>query len=99
MIAMLLGAQLLAQAPAKPQITNRPTAAEKIMRSLRTTTCPGGGRMETSLSRPTALYRKGDRPAKLLVKWADYPDGRGCLAGGAAAAAPPKREDGPSNRR
>ena len=37
------------------------------------------GQVEVSLkTTPTALYREGDRPAKGLKKWADYPDGSLC---------------------
>jgi hypothetical protein len=39
--------------------------------------------MEASLTEPTALYRKGDRPAKGLKRWADYPDAKACLLGDA----------------
>jgi len=40
-------------------------------------------RMEVSLAEPTALYRKGDRPAKGLREWASYPTPQLCLIGGA----------------
>lgn len=82
MIAMLLAAQLAAaplpraQAPEAAPIPGneivmvrpRPLAKD----------CPGAGRMETSFLEPTALYRQGDRPAKGLRKWADFPQGSFC---------------------
>jgi hypothetical protein len=44
--------------------------------------CVGSvGRVEASLAEPAALYRKGDRPAKGLKRWADYPEGAMCLIG------------------
>ena len=45
----------------------------------RKSVCKGDpARMEVSLAEPIALYRKGDRPAKGLKNWADYPDGVLC---------------------
>ncbi len=44
--------------------------------------CVGSpGRVEASLAEPTALYRKGDRPAKGLKRWIDYPEAAVCLIG------------------
>ena len=44
--------------------------------------CVGSpGRVEASVAEPTALYRKGDRPAKGLRRWADYPEASMCLIG------------------
>jgi hypothetical protein len=45
-----------------------------LIRGLPAKTCAGAGRMEASFGKPTALYRSGDRPAKPLARWADYPD-------------------------
>ena len=94
MIALLLAAQITAAAlpqgvpletipPPKGYIT--PVHPEGFVRSLPDKGCGAViGRMEVSLAQPTALYRKGDRPAKGLRKWADYPQGQFCLV----AAAP-----------
>ncbi|MBS0362222.1 MAG: hypothetical protein JSR98_12655 [Proteobacteria bacterium] len=86
MIALLLSAQILAgsalaatpPSPPQPSIL-RPS--NELIRVL-----PGKqvcmdhpGQVEVSLkTTPTALYRQGDRPAKGLRKWADYPDGALC---------------------
>jgi len=86
MIAMLLAAQLSAAAvqtqtveTARPekgglvQLLPRPHAASCLG--------SGAGRMEVSLLEPTALYRKGDRPARGLRRWADYPAPSLCQVG------------------
>ncbi len=93
MIAMLLAAQLSAEIvrgmPAEAVAPPRGETVQAVrvlpgfpgglVRILPSGNCPGAGRMETSLPEPTALYRKGDRPAKGLKNWADYPDPRMCL--------------------
>jgi hypothetical protein len=81
MIALLLAAQLAA---APPQIqAQRPVRSDELIRTLPgKTACVGSppGHMEVSLPvKPAALYRHGDRPAKGLKNWADYPDGSVCL--------------------
>lgn len=90
MIALLLAAQIGAAAlpqglpletvpPPRGYIT--PGRATDIIRTLPATKACGAdlGRMEVSLAQPTALYRKGDRPAKGLRDWVDYPQGQLCL--------------------
>jgi hypothetical protein len=87
MIALLLAAQIAGQASlANPnvQLFGAPpqARADEIIRTLR---AKGGcaanpGRMEVSLAQPAALYRKGDRPPKMLGYWAAYPDGQLCPA-------------------
>jgi len=89
MIAMLLAAQITAAAlpqglpletiaPARGYVM--PTQARGFVRSLPNKACGAAlGRMEVSMAQPTALYRKGDRPAKGLKNWVDYPDGALCL--------------------
>jgi hypothetical protein len=86
MIALLLAAQLSAmQAPdqtASPTITVAGSLMTRgdIIRQLRPSTpCGPAGRMEANYREPTALYRQGDRAAKLYLGWRDYPDPRGCL--------------------
>jgi hypothetical protein len=87
MIAMLLAAQITAVAvpqglpleailPPRGYIT--PRIGNGIVRALPAKSCPGAGRMETSFAEPAALYRRGDRPAVMLRKWVDYPEGRYC---------------------
>jgi hypothetical protein len=89
MIALLLTAQLLGVVPASPNIQNfvapAPPRSSEIIRSLpRKAVCKGDpARTETSLAMPTALYRQGDRPAKGLKNWADYPDATICEVGDA----------------
>ena len=84
MIALHLAAQLMGVAPANPNIQSfaspAPPRSSEIIKSLpRKAVCKGDpARMETSLAIPTALYRQGDRPAKGLKKWADYPDAAIC---------------------
>lgn len=87
MIAMLLAAQI--SAATLPQATPLDTVlpprgyiapAGALVRNLPAKACPGSGRLETSFGSPTALYRRGDRPAKPLLRWVDYPDARHCLA-------------------
>ena len=96
MIAMLLAAQLSAEimrgVPADTVAPPRGNAVQTsrplpgfpggLARIVPSGNCPGAGRMEASLPEPTALYRKGDRPAKGLKYWADYPDPKACLVGG-----------------
>jgi hypothetical protein len=89
MIAMLLAAQITAAAvphglgietvpPPRGFITPRRT--DEIVRTLPNKGCAAiVGQMEVSLAQPTALYRQGDRPAKGLKNWVDYPDGQLCL--------------------
>ena len=87
MIALLLTAQLMGVAPANPNIQNfispAPPRSSEIIKSLpRKVACKGDpARMEASLAIPTALYRQGDRPAKGLKNWADYPDAAICEVG------------------
>ncbi|MBS0333289.1 MAG: hypothetical protein JSS35_11015 [Proteobacteria bacterium] len=83
MIALLLATQLSAQAfVAPPTSPDRVRPANELVRVL-----PGRqacvndppGHMEVSLkATPSALYRHGDRPARGLRRWADYPDGALC---------------------
>lgn len=85
MIALLLAAQLSAQAPPTPQVQlfKAPIQARTagVVAALPSKACGAPlGRMEVSLlTQPAALYRQGDRPATGLKKWADYPDGQLCL--------------------
>jgi hypothetical protein len=88
MIAMLLIAQLGAAQIAGADVPRPPPSnfvspkAEIIQTLPRATTCMGNaGRLEASLAEPAALYRKGDRPAKGLRRWTDYPQGALCLVG------------------
>jgi len=87
MIAMLLIAQLSAQAPIVPAVQivqPRTEAAMPLAARARPHPCIANlGRMEVSLAQPTALYRKGDRPAKGLRNWVAYPEPQLCLIGGA----------------
>jgi hypothetical protein len=95
MIALLLAAQLSAALPSGPPpeaaapsgpafARNFPGARTGLIRTLPASgNCPGAGRMEASLAQPMALYRSGDRPAKMYLRWADYPDPRMCQAGAA----------------
>jgi hypothetical protein len=89
MIALLLAAQLSAAVQGGPLYQFPPLnsatvrgalgVGSELIRTLPApATCPGAGRMEASLARPMALYRKGDRPPRMYLKWADYPDGRLC---------------------
>jgi hypothetical protein len=92
MIALLLAAQISAEIvrgmpidvvppPKSAVVRVVPTEGAGIVRRfpVAKSDCPGAGRMETSLAKPMALYRKGDRPAKPLLDWTDYPDAHGCL--------------------
>jgi hypothetical protein len=84
MIALLLAAQIAGAAPANPPPgvgTSLPFRSVDIIRSLpRKTACKGDpGRLEASLAVPAALYRHGDRPAKGLKNWIDYPNAAFCL--------------------
>jgi hypothetical protein len=85
MIAMLLAAQIAAAplpqgAPLETIPPPRGYIAPMggLIRGLPAKNCPGAGRMEASFGKPIALYRSGDRPAKRLLRWADYPDPRIC---------------------
>jgi hypothetical protein len=89
MIAMLLAAQITAAAlpqglpletipPPRGFVT--PVQAQGFVRSPPSKACGAAlGRLEVSMAAPIALYRKGDRPAKGLKNWVDYPDGQLCL--------------------
>ena len=89
MIAMLLAAQITAAALPQgvpletippPRGFIAPARAGDIIRTLSAKACGADlGRMEVSMAQPTALYRKGDRPAKGLRNWVDYPNGQLCL--------------------
>jgi hypothetical protein len=86
MIALLLAAQLAAATlpQGSPLETIPPPRGyivppRGVIRALPATTCPGSGRMEASFGKPTALYRYGDRPGKILRRWVDYPVPRSCL--------------------
>jgi hypothetical protein len=80
MIAMLLASQLAAQPLHLPSPAGPAQSRGDLIRvSPRAKTCFGGaGRMEVSFAEPAALYRRGDRPPKAYLNWADYPDGRLC---------------------
>ena len=86
MIALLLAAQLSAEIargmPAEVIVPPRAGLIRTVPGS-QPRACPNAGRLEASLAEPMALYRKGDRPAIGLRKWADYPEGQRCLIGGA----------------
>jgi hypothetical protein len=90
MIAMLLAAQIAAAAapqPTGPWILPPPKGFITPLRADDFVRPPGKvcsgniGRMEVSMLQPTALYRKGDRPAKGLKNWVDFPNGQLCLVG------------------
>lgn len=88
MIAMLLLAQLgaaqlmAAEVPRNPPGNFVSPRAEIIQTLPKAVACMGSaGRLEASLAEPAALYRKGDRPAKGLRRWADYPQASVCLVG------------------
>jgi hypothetical protein len=94
MIAILLAAQLSGAVPQGAPLDQNPLnsatvrgaigVGSELIRTLPApATCPGAGRMEASLARPMALYRKGDRPPRMYLKWVDYPDGRLCHVGAA----------------
>ena len=87
MIALLLAAQLGAiQTPADiMDVRLPPNFVVPLGRLIDPqqlkpkTLCGLGGRMEAAYGTPTALYREGDRPAKLFSRWQDYPPPKGCL--------------------
>jgi hypothetical protein len=83
MIALLLAAQLSAQPLVQPQVTQAapPGHSGELIRGLpQKGACPGAAaHMEVSLAQPTALYRRGDRPAKDLRDWVAYPQAQICL--------------------
>jgi hypothetical protein len=89
MIAMLLAAQIAAaavtpstgiEAAPPPHGFITPVRPDEIVRTLQSKGCGASiGQMEVSLAQPAALYRKGDRPAKGLRDWIDYPNGQLCL--------------------
>ena len=88
MIAMLLAAQITAAAlPQGVPLETIPPPRGYFMplpgliRALPAKNCPGAGRLEVSFGKPIALYRYGDRPAKGLRRWADYPDPYICAVG------------------
>jgi hypothetical protein len=78
MIALLLAAQLSAATPqAQTPDVVPPTRGDfvQLLQRRKATSCIGNiGQMEISFAQPAALYRKGDRPARGLRKWADYPE-------------------------
>jgi hypothetical protein len=86
MIALLLAAQLSAQLSTSHLELFRSVApherGSEIVSALPPPKPCGAsvGRMEVSLAQPAALYRKGDRPAKGMKNWVDYPNGQLCLA-------------------
>jgi hypothetical protein len=83
MIALLLVAQLSAQTLVQPQAAESapPQTSGELIRALpQKGVCPGAAaHMEVSLAQPTALYRRGDRPAKDLRDWVAYPQAQICL--------------------
>jgi len=88
MIALLLAAQLSATALPKglvetippPRAFTPPGRPAEFVRPFPRKACGAElGKLEVSTALPTALYRKGDRPAKGLREWTDYPDGGLCL--------------------
>jgi len=83
LVAQLGAAQLMAaDVPRNPPGSFVSPKPEIIQALPRATPCMGhGGRLEASLAEPAALYRKGDRPAKGLRRWADYPQASVCLIG------------------
>jgi hypothetical protein len=85
LVAQLAAAQLIgADAPRNPPGAFASPKAEIIQTLPRASACMGNvGRLEASLAEPAALYRKGDRPAKGLRRWADYPQASVCLIGAA----------------
>ena len=89
MIALVLASQLLGAAPANPHMQTfaapAPLPASELIKTLpRTAVCKNElSRMEVSFAQPAALYRHGDRPAKGLKNWVDYPDATMCLVGDA----------------
>jgi hypothetical protein len=89
MIALLIASQLVGVIPSNPNLQNfavpPPAHGSEIIRQLpRKAVCKNDlGRVEVSFATPAALYRKGDRPAKPLQNWIDYPDGAVCLVGDA----------------
>ena len=84
MIALLLAAQLSGTVPFNPNIQTfvaAPPRSSEIIKLLpRKAACKNDlGRMEASYAtQPIALYRQGDRPAKVLKNWIDYPNGAIC---------------------
>jgi hypothetical protein len=83
-IALALAAQLSVEAPTLPTVQlfrAPPIRSSELIRTLPNKSVCGGnpGRLEASTAQPAALYRRGDRPAKGLRNWIDYPDGALCL--------------------
>lgn len=82
MIALLLAAQLAV--PFNPNVQTFEAAApprpSEIIRFLpHKAACKNElGRMEASYAQPIAIYRQGDRQAKVLKNWIDYPNGVLC---------------------
>ncbi len=82
MIALLLAAQLAV--PFNPNAQTFDAAApphsSEIIRFLpHKAACKNDlGRLEASYAQPIALYRHGDRQAKVLKNWIDYPNGVLC---------------------
>jgi hypothetical protein len=88
MIALVLASQLLGVASALPAAQPPATPAAprmvEIIRTLPHKACKNDlSRMEVSFAQPAAVYRQGDRPAKGLKNWVDYPDATLCLVGDA----------------
>ena len=84
MIALLLAAQISGIVPFNSITQNfvapAPPRSSEIVRLLpHKAACKNDlGRLEVSYPQPVALYRQGDRPAKVLKNWIDYPDGVMC---------------------
>ena len=79
--AQLGAAQLAAPLPADVLVQPRPAFAQQRPFTSAAACSGTVGRMEASLAQPAALYRKGDRPAKGLRRWADFPEATLCAIG------------------
>ena len=76
MIALLLAAQLAASPPvadpaALPRLLTPRDSFVAHLPALRSSACPGAGRMEASLAQPSALYRSR---AGLCLEPSRFPD-------------------------
>ncbi len=84
MIALLLASQIVGVVQSNPNLQSfaapAPPRSSEIIRQLpHRAACKNDlGRLEVSFGQPIALYRQGDRPAKGLKNWADYPDAAIC---------------------